>query len=44
MENQISLDLGEIIIRQMKELNLILKKRLKELEDEKQCKNLLQNK
>jgi len=44
MESQISYDLGEEIIRQLKELNLLLQKKLKEIEDEKQRKNLLQNK
>lgn len=44
MEPQISYDLGEEIIRQLKELNLLLQKKLNEIEDEKQRKNLLQNK
>jgi len=37
-------DLGEELISQLREFNLFLQKKLKELEDEKQCKNLLQNK
>lgn len=44
MEDQICSDLGEQIIKQMKELNLLLQKKLKELENEKQCKDLLQDK
>jgi hypothetical protein len=44
MENQISYDLGEQIIMQMKELNLFLEKKLKEIKNEKQHKTLLQNK
>ena len=44
MESQISYDPGEEIIRQLKELNLLLQKKLKEIENEKQRKNLLQNK
>ena len=44
MENEISYDLGERIIYQMKELNLILKKKLRKMKNEKQCKNLFQNK
>ena len=44
MENKYDEDIGEKIIRQLKELNLLLQKKLKEIEDEKQRKNLLQNK
>ena len=44
MENQISYDLGEQIIMQMKELNLFLEKKLREIKNEKQRKTLLQNK
>jgi hypothetical protein len=43
MENQISYDLGDQIIRQMKELNLLLEKKLKEIKNEKQYKTILQN-
>jgi hypothetical protein len=43
MENQISYDLVDQIIRQMKELNLLLEKKLKEIKNEKQCKTILQN-
>ena len=39
-----SYDLGEEIIKQLRELNLLLQKKLMEIQDEKQCKNLLQNK
>ena len=44
METQITYDLGERIIEQMKELSLFLENKLKELKNEKQCKDLLQNK
>lgn len=44
MEIKATEDIGEEIIRQLKEFNLFLQKKLKELKNEKQRKNLLQNK
>lgn len=44
METQISYDLGEQLIRQVRELNDFLKRILMERKNEKQCKAILQNK
>jgi hypothetical protein len=40
-ETQISYDLGDRLIEQMKELNLLLKRKLLEKKNEKQRKNIL---
>ena len=41
MENKIYQDIGEEIILKLKQLNELLEKRLRELKDEKECKNPL---
>ena len=41
MKNKIYQDIGEEIILKLKQLNEILEKRLKELKNEKECKNPL---
>lgn len=43
MESEISYDPVEKLIREMKELNFFLVKKLAEMQNEKQCKNLLQD-
>jgi len=41
---QVSLDIGEEIIRRLKELNLFIERKFFEIKNEKQCENLFQNK
>lgn len=44
MEQNIYFDLGEEIIRQLKELNILIERRFSEIQNEKQRENLLQSK
>jgi hypothetical protein len=40
-ETQISYDIGDKLIEQMKELNLFLRRKILEKKNEKQCKDIL---
>jgi hypothetical protein len=44
MEFQGAFDRGEEIIKRLKEFNLLLQEKLREIENEKQCKNLFSDK